>query len=57
MAKKPTRRQCALISQYGLRPDNWLVTKNPEGYLHIRHRKTGTVKIIQKPRQKAKVFY
>lgn len=45
MAKKPTRRQCILISNHGLKPDNWLVTKNPVGYLHIRH----NLRINQKP--------
>ena len=27
MAKKPTRRQRKLISEHGLRPENWLVIK------------------------------
>ncbi len=52
MAKKPTRRQRKLISEHGLRPENWLVIKNPVGYLYIRHRKTSTLKIIPNSKQK-----
>ena len=50
MAKRPTRKQSILISESGLRPENWLVIKNPVGMLHIRHRKTGTLKVIKKPK-------
>ncbi len=49
MAKKPTRKQSILIGKSGLKPENWLVIKNPVGMLYIRHRKTGTLKVIKKP--------
>jgi len=49
MAKKPTRKQSILMGKSGLRPENWLVIKNPVGMLYIRHRKTGTLKVIKKP--------
>lgn len=40
--QNPTRKQKVLLKQHGKNPDNWLVTKNPPGELHIMHRHTGT---------------
>jgi hypothetical protein len=49
VAKKPTRRQKELIARWRLNPDNWLVVRNllHEGELHIRHRHTGTKRVVR----------
>jgi hypothetical protein len=44
--KKPTRNQKMLIKDAGLKPDNWLIVKNPSGELHMIHKETGTHRVI-----------
>lgn len=44
--KKPTNKQKAIIKQAGLRPDNWLVTKNLQHELHIVNRTSNKERII-----------
>ena len=44
---KPSRKQKILLKLHGKNPDNWLVTKNPPGELHIVHRETGTERILR----------
>ncbi|MBO9609188.1 MAG: hypothetical protein J7639_24755 [Paenibacillaceae bacterium] len=44
--KNPTRRQRLTIAAAKLSPDNWLVTKNHGGRLHLVHRITGKERII-----------
>ncbi|MDQ0299676.1 hypothetical protein J2S78_002096 [Salibacterium salarium] len=38
--KKPTRAQKERIAYFNLNPDNWLVTKNNDGMLLLKHRYT-----------------
>ena len=44
--KNPTRQQKMCIKKHKLKPENWLVLKNPTGKLEIQHRETGTIKIL-----------
>ncbi|MFD7521411.1 DUF6906 family protein [Paenibacillus chitinolyticus] len=44
--KRPTRNQRFAIQQARLNPDNWFVSKNPPGQLHLIHRHTFTTRII-----------
>ena len=45
---KPTKAQHIFIKSYRLNPENWLVTKNLPGELHLVHRHTNTTKILKK---------
>lgn len=44
--KNPTRQQKIWIKNNRLRPENWLVLKNPPGKLEIQHRETGNIKVL-----------
>lgn len=44
--KNTTRQQKIYIKNNRLRPDNWLVLKNPPGKLEIQHRETGNIKVL-----------
>jgi hypothetical protein len=44
--QRPTRRQKEAIEAARLKPDNWLVLKNPTGQLIIQHKETGKEKTI-----------
>lgn len=46
--KKPTREQRKLISDKGLYPSDWLVTKNTSTELHLIHRYGKVTRIIKK---------
>lgn len=48
--KKPTRKQKLIIAAARLNPDNWLVTKNLPGKLHLEHRETGRARVIHTER-------
>lgn len=37
--KKLTREQKIAVSAHGLNPDNWMLEKETEFYLHIIHKK------------------
>jgi len=45
--KCPTKRQAILIKTYGLKHENWLIIKNLPGEMHLKHRETGRVKVLQ----------
>ena len=45
---KPTRRQKELIKAARLNVNDWLVTKNLPGELHIEHRHCGKVRVLRK---------
>lgn len=49
--KKPTRKQKLIIAATRLNPDKWLVTKNPQGELHLKHRETGRARVIHTERK------
>jgi hypothetical protein len=44
--KRPTKKQKMALKAARLNPENWLVTKNVQGKLHIVHRETGRERII-----------
>jgi len=44
--QRPTRKQKQLIESHRLNPDNWLVTKQPAGELHLQHKDSGKKRII-----------
>ncbi|MDM5208440.1 MULTISPECIES: DUF6906 family protein [Cytobacillus] len=44
--KKPTRNQVKALVSVGLNPRNWLVFKKVDGFLHLIHRETGTIRNI-----------
>lgn len=46
--KRPTVSQKKLIKDYGLNPDNWLVSKNTPEKMVIVHRHTDTIREIKK---------
>jgi hypothetical protein len=39
--KRPTRKQKLVLKAARLNPENWLVTKNLQGELHLVHRESG----------------
>lgn len=45
--KNPNRKQKITIRQAKLKPENWLVVKNPPGELHIIHRSGKSTKILK----------
>ena len=45
--KNPTRKQKILISKKKLIPENWVVIRETNNGLEIRHKETGTLKVIQ----------
>lgn len=45
--KKPTRKQKGIIEGNRLKPDNWLIIKNPPGELHIVHRQSGNKRVLK----------
>lgn len=51
--KNPTRAQKILIKAAGLNLDNWLVVREEEKYLYLRHRLSGKERVILK-RQEGK---
>ena len=48
--KKPTHEQRKLISENGLYPADWLVTKNTPTEMHLVHRYGAATRIIRKER-------
>ena len=46
--KKPTREQHKLISESGLYPADWLVTKNTPTEMHLVHRYGVATRVIHK---------
>ncbi|MFK4167672.1 DUF6906 family protein [Paenibacillus lautus] len=44
--KNPTLKQKKFIKAAGLEPRDWLVTKVEPWFLHLVHRREGTLKII-----------
>lgn len=44
--KKPTRQQKMIMKKRRLNPSNWLVIKNPTNQLHIQHRETRKIRIL-----------
>ena len=44
--KNPTRKQKILISKKKLIPENWVVIRETNNGLEIRHKETGTLKVI-----------
>jgi hypothetical protein len=45
--RRPTRKQKLIIEAAGHNPDNWLVTKNLQGEMHLEHRDTGQSKVLK----------
>jgi hypothetical protein len=45
--KRPNRSQKEAIKFSGLNPENWLITKNLPGEMHVVHRETGTKRILK----------
>lgn len=45
--KRPTRKQKLIIEAANYNPDDWLVTKNLPGELHLEHRDTGQGKVLK----------
>jgi len=46
VGRRPTRKEKELLKKHNLNPNNWLVSKNPPGRLHIVHRGTGNKRVI-----------
>ncbi|MEZ2660536.1 DUF6906 family protein [Aneurinibacillus aneurinilyticus] len=44
--RKPTRKQKLAMKAVRLNPENWLVTKNLPGELHLVHRETDSRRTI-----------
>ena len=44
--RKPTVRQKQLLSDNGLNPKDWLITKNLDYEIHIVHKKSKEEKVI-----------
>jgi hypothetical protein len=44
--KKPTRKQAQHILAAGLNSRNWLIVKNQNDQMLLKHRETGTLKTI-----------
>jgi hypothetical protein len=45
--KRPNRSQKEVIRPSGLNPENWLITKNLPGEMHVVHRETRTKRILK----------
>jgi len=45
--KKPTKKQKLAIAAAKLNPNNWLITKNLPGELHLQHRFTGRPRVLK----------
>jgi len=45
--KRPTRRQMAIMSQYGIDPRDWLVVKNLDHQLIVIRRNTKELKTLE----------
>lgn len=45
--KNPTREQKRIISDNGLNPDNWFVSKIHSDTLELRHRLTDNVRVVK----------
>lgn len=50
--KKPTREQRRIISENGLYPSDWLVTKNTPTEMHLVHRFGATTRVIHKQKER-----
>jgi hypothetical protein len=50
--KKPTREQRKLISENGLYPADWLVTKNTPTEMHLVHRYGAAIRVISKQKER-----
>lgn len=48
MKRNPTREEKEKIKEAGLVPVNWLTVKQEPGCFTIKHKKTGTKRIINK---------
>lgn len=48
MKRNPTRSEKERIKESGLVPNNWLTIKQELGSFTIRHKRTGTTRIIKK---------
>ncbi len=48
MKRNPTRSEKEKIKEAGLAPNNWLTIKQEISSFTIRHKKTGTRRIIKK---------
>lgn len=48
MKRNPTRSEKERIKEVGLAPGNWLTIKHELDSFTIRHKKTGTKRIIKK---------
>lgn len=46
--KRPTRAQKILLSYYRFVPENWLVIKDTQNEMFIKHRHTGTMRTLPK---------
>ncbi|MFS0864099.1 DUF6906 family protein [Fredinandcohnia sp. 179-A 10B2 NHS] len=44
--KRPTNKQKQIIKNAGLKPENWLVTRNLQQELHIVHRTSNKQRVI-----------
>lgn len=47
-AKKPTRKQCRLLSKYGFNYTDWLVMTEDKSEIRVVNRHTGTVRTLEK---------
>jgi hypothetical protein len=49
--KRLTRRMKHLLASRKLNPDNWLYVKNLPGELHLMHRHSGKVRVLNLERR------
>lgn len=47
--KKPTKQQKAVLNEFHLNPNDWLIVKNTAKEMQIISRFTGRIKVIPKP--------
>lgn len=46
--KAPTRKQKMILDSQGLNHKNYLVLRDWENYMAVKHRRTGEIKIVEK---------
>ncbi len=45
--KRLKRRHYELLKKAGLNPENWLITKDLQGEVHLSHRLTGKERVLK----------
>lgn len=49
--RRPTKKQKVTLAAFKLNPNNWLVTKNLPGELHLQHKLTGRPRVLKRRSQ------